>query len=94
MTSELKANGPPVGMEYTLSDHIYVLYPDYQIKVISESDGGIIDRCPEQKSKGMKEIHALLSENHYDLVMTMSGYLDFNYCCEVCEKGYDHRESH
>ena len=63
VTSELKANGLPVGTEYTLADadHIQrVLYPDYQIKVFSECDGGNIARSPEQKSKGMKEIYACL----------------------------------
>ena len=52
VASELKANGLPVGTPYTLSDidHIQrVLYPDYQIKVFSESDGGIIARYPSQK---------------------------------------------
>ena len=97
VSSDLRVNRLPVGMAYTLSDidHIQrVLYPDYQIKVFSEGDCGIIARCPEHKSKGMKEIYVLLGENHYDLITTMSGYLGCSYYCEVCEKGYDHKENH
>ena len=97
VTSELKATGLPVGTPYILSDidHIQrVLYPDYQIKVFSEGDGGIIARCPEHKSKGMKEIYVLLGESHYDLITTMSGYLGCSYYCAVCEKAYDNKERH
>ena len=42
----------------------------------------------------MKEIYVLLSENHYDLITTMSGYLGCSYYCAVCEKAYENKERH
>lgn len=64
---------------------------NYQIHVISkEHFNAIIYQGPE----GGTPIYLYNHNNHYDVITTMTGFLNRNFFCDQCKKGYDHKERH
>lgn len=47
-----------------------------------------------QGPEAEKKIHLYHHDNHYDVITTMSGFLNRSYFCQKCQKGYDHKEKH
>ena len=67
--------------------------PDVKIHVLSkESFGGIIYKGPDDEYR--HHIYLYHYNNHYDVITTMSGFMQKSYFCRDCFKGYDHREEH
>ena len=64
---------------------------DYQIHVISkEHFNAIVYRGPE----GGIPIYLYHHDNHYDIITKMTGFLNRNFFCDKCKKGYDHKHRH
>jgi len=64
---------------------------DYQIYVVSKAHfNAIIYQGPE----GGVPIYLYNHDEHYDIITTMTGFLNRNYFCQICKKGYQHKESH
>lgn len=65
--------------------------PGYQIHIVSkESFNAIVYQGSEAENK----IYLYHHDNHYDVITTMSGFLNRSYFCQKCHKGYDHKEKH
>lgn len=65
--------------------------PKYQIYILSnEYFNGIVYSGPE----GDVPIYLYLHDNHFDVITTMTGFLNRSYFCETCKKGYQHKERH
>ena len=65
--------------------------PGYQIVLISKEHlNGIIYKGPEAP----KKIYLYYYDNHFGVITTMSGFLNRNYYCIECNKGYDHEDRH
>ena len=65
--------------------------PDYQLCVVSKEHlSKIIYKGPD-KPKG---IYLLYNDHHFDVITSMSGYLNRSYWCHPCKKAYDHRQDH
>ena len=41
-----------------------------------------------------KTIYLLYSNNHYELITSMTAYLGYVYYCEKCDKGYNNKDGH
>ena len=64
---------------------------DYQLCVVSKEHlSKIIYKGPD-KPKG---IYLLYNDHHFDVITSMSGYLDRSYWCHPCKKGYDDKRVH
>ena len=65
--------------------------PDYQLCVVSKEHlNKIIWKGPD-KPKG---IYLLYNDHHFDVITSMSGYLNRGYWCHPCKKGYNTKEDH
>ena len=65
--------------------------PDYQLCVVSKEHlNKIIYKGPD-KPKG---IYLLYNDHHFDVITSMSGYLNTGYWCHPCKKGYNNKEEH
>ena len=65
--------------------------PDCQLCVVSKEHlNKIVWKGPD-KSKG---IYLLYNDHHFDLITSMSGYLNRGYWCHPCKKGYDDKRIH
>ena len=62
--------------------------PDYQINVWSGKDIIYTGQDTEKK------IFLYHHNEHYDVITKMPAFLCKNYYCELCKKGYDHKERH
>ncbi|XP_052815380.1 uncharacterized protein LOC128242318 [Mya arenaria] len=68
-----------------------VAVPKYQIHVLSKDHfNAIVFSGPE----GGVPIYVYLHDGHFDVITTMTGFLNRNYFCTVCKKGYQHQERH
>ncbi|XP_053378482.1 uncharacterized protein LOC128548112 [Mercenaria mercenaria] len=64
---------------------------EYQIFVLSkEHFNGFVYEGPD----GGTPIYLYSHDNHYDVITSMSGFLNRVYYCQKCRKGYDHKEQH
>lgn len=64
---------------------------DVQIKVVSKQHfNSIIYEGPEAESK----IYLYHHDEHYDVITSMPAFLNRNYYCHSCHKGYQHKEQH
>ena len=94
---DMKAHGIQSGRMFGLQeiDHIQqVMYPQYQIVVLSAGHGNaVVSRSP-RKSPGMQEIVAYHDKEHFDLITNLEGFLMTGYHCEHCEKAYSNKEQH
>lgn len=67
------------------------LLPGFQIHIVSkECFNAIAYQGPEAEEK----IYLYHHNNHYDVITTMSGFLNRNYFCQKCQKGYSNNEKH
>lgn len=65
--------------------------PGYQIHVVSkDSFNAIVYQGPQAD----KKIYLYHHNNHYDVINTMSGFLNRSYFCQKCQKGYSNKEKH
>ena len=65
--------------------------PIYQIHILSkEHFNAIVFSGPEE---GVP-IYLYYHDNHYDVITTMTGFLNRSYFCVQCKKGYQHKERH
>ena len=65
--------------------------PDYQLCVVSKEHlNKIIYKGPD-KPKG---IYLLYNDHHFDVITSMSGYLNRGYWCHPCKKGYNNKGEH
>ena len=90
------ANVPlgPCGLrEVDLFQHYLV---NYQIIVVSgDQDNSIIyPYQPRANPNPEKSIYLYYQANHFDVITTLPGFLNTNYFCHVCHKGYDHTTDH
>ncbi|CAC5364845.1 unnamed protein product [Mytilus coruscus] len=64
---------------------------DCQIHVVSkEHFNGIIFQGPEAE----KKIYLYHHNEHYDVITSMPAFLNRSYYCNICQKGYQHKEEH
>ena len=65
--------------------------PDYQLCVVSKEHlNKIIWKGPD-KPKG---IYLLYNDHHFDVITSMSGYLNRSYWCHPCKVAYSNKEDH
>ena len=65
--------------------------PGYQIKVYDRDlINGLAFKGPVEE----KVLHLYLHDNHYDAIMSMPGFVNNSYYCDLCEKGYKQKEEH
>ena len=90
------ANVPlgPCGLkEVDLFQHYLV---HYQIIVVSgDQDNAIIyPPHPRANPDPEKSIYLYYQANHFDVITKLPGFLNTNYFCHACHKGYDHTTDH
>ena len=90
------ANVPlgPCGLkEVDLFQHYLV---NYQIIVVSGDQGNTIiyPREPPANPNPEKSIYLYYQANHFDVITKLPGFLNTNYFCHQCHKGYDHTTDH
>ena len=68
----------------------------YQIIVVSgDQDNAIIyPREPPRNPNPEKSIYLYYQANHFDVITSLPGFLNTNYFCHTCHKGYDHTTDH
>ena len=86
-----KANVPegPCGLKEV--EAFQDVIPNYQICVVSKEQFNRIIYQGPPKSKG---IYLLYSDQHYDLITSMSAYMNRGYWCHPCKQGYNSKENH
>ena len=69
---------------------------NYQIIVVSgDQDNAIIyPPHPRTNPNPEKSIYLYYQAKHYDVITTLPGFLNTNYFCHRCHKGYDHTTDH
>ena len=69
---------------------------NYQIIVVSGDQGNTIIYPPQPPTNPNpeKSIYLYYQANHYDVITTLPGFLNTNYFCHQCHKGYDHTTDH
>ena len=90
------ANVPlgPCGLkEVDLFQHYLV---HYQIIVVSgdQSNAIIYPPHPPANPNPEKSIYLYYQANHFDVITKLPGFLNTNYFCHQCHKGYDHTTDH
>ena len=84
----------PCGLkEVDLFQHYLV---NYQIIVVSGDQGNTIiyPREPPANPNPEKSIYLYYQANHFDVITKLPGFLNTNYFCHQCHKGYDHTTDH
>ena len=90
------ANVPlgPCGLkEVDLFQHYLV---HYQIIVVSGDQNNTIIYPPHPPANPNpeKSIYLYYQANHFDVITKLPGFLNTNYFCHQCHKGYDHTTDH
>ena len=69
---------------------------NYQIIVVSgDQDNAIIyPPQPRANPNPEKSIYLYYQANHFDTITSLPAFLNTNYFCHVCHKGYDHTTDH
>ena len=69
---------------------------NYQIIVVSGDQNNTIiyPTKPPANSNPEKSIYLYYQANHFDAITSLPGFLNTNYFCHVCHKGYDHTTDH
>ena len=69
---------------------------NYQIIVLSgDQDNAIIyPPQPPANPNPEKSIYLYYQANHYDVITSLPAFLNRNYFCHLCHKGYDHTTDH
>ena len=73
-----------------------VLSPLYRLKIYElDTTTKRLRLKPLYRGKGSGfPIHILYDDHHYDCIVSMSGFLDHNYYCNLCDVGYEHVGDH
>ena len=68
----------------------------YQIIVVSGDQNNTIIYPPQPPANPNpeKSIYLYYQTNHFDVITTLPGFLNTNYFCHRCHKGYDHTTDH
>ena len=68
----------------------------YQIIVVSGEQNNTIIYPPKPPANPNpeKSIYLYYQANHFDVITTLPGFLNTNYFCHQCHKGYDHTTDH
>ena len=68
----------------------------YQIIVVSGDQNNTIIYPPHPPANPNpeKSIYLYYQANHFDVITTLPGFLNTNYFCHRCHKGYDHTTDH
>ena len=68
----------------------------YQIIVVSGDQNNTIIYPPHPPANPNpeKSIYLYYQTNHFDVITTLPGFLNTNYFCHRCHKGYDHTTDH
>ena len=79
--------------EVDLFQHYLV---NYQIIVVSGDQGNAIIYPPQPPANPdpEKSIYLYYQTNHFDVITKLPGFLNTNYFCHQCHKGYDHTTDH
>ena len=69
---------------------------NYQIIVVSgdQNNAIIYPPHPPANPNPEKSIYLYYQANHYDVITKLPGFLNTNYFCHQCHKGYDHTTDH
>ena len=69
---------------------------NYQIIVVSGDQNNTIIYPPEPPTNPNpeKSIYLYYQDNHFDVITSLPGFLNTNYFCHQCHKGYDHTADH
>ena len=69
---------------------------NYQIIVVSGDQNNTIIYPPKPPANPNpeKSIYLYYQANHFDVITKLPGFLNTNYFCHVCHKGYDHTTDH
>ena len=69
---------------------------NYQIIVVSgdQNNAIIYPSRPPANPNPEKSIYLYYQANHFDVITKLPGFLNTNYFCHVCHKGYDHTTDH
>ena len=69
---------------------------NYQIIVVSGDQNNTIIYPPRPRSNPNpeKSIYLFYQANHFDVITKLPGFLNTNYFCHQCHKGYDHTTDH
>ena len=69
---------------------------NYQIIVVSGDQNNTIiyPPRPPPNPNPEKSIYLYYQANHYDVITSLPGFLNTNYFCHQCHKGYDHTTDH
>ena len=69
---------------------------NYQIIVVSGDQNNTIIYPPHPPTNPNpeKSIYLYYQANHYDVITKLPGFLNTNYFCHLCHKGYDHTTDH
>ena len=69
---------------------------NYQIIVVSGDQNNTIiyPHKPPPNPNPEKTIYLYYQANHFDVITTLPGFLNTNYFCHQCHKGYDHTTDH
>lgn len=71
-----------IAMTYKIIDRIQVTYP-YQIIVYGEEKNILY-----KGSDKLKQIYLYNTENHYNMITSITGFLSVKNYCSKCDKGY------
>ena len=69
---------------------------NYQIIVVSGDQNNTIvyPPHPQANPNPEKSIYLHYQDNHFDVITKLPGFLNTNYFCHTCHKGYDHTTDH
>ena len=69
---------------------------NYQIIVVSgdQNNSIIYPHQPPANPNPEKSIYLYYQANHFDTIRSLPAFLNTNYFCHVCHKGYDHTTDH
>ena len=69
---------------------------NYQIIVVSGDQNNTIiyPHKPPANPNPEKSIYLYYQANHFDVITKLPGFLNTNYFCHACHKGYDHTTDH
>ena len=69
---------------------------NYQIIVVSGDQNNTIIYPPQPPTNPNpeKSIYLYYQANHFDVITKLPGFLNTNYFCHTCHKGYDHTTDH
>ena len=79
----------PCGLDEV--ERFQAVLPDYEVNVVTTNPNDLfLDRGPPRE----KKVHLFYHDNHFDVLTSLPGFLDTDYFCDICDKGYKTFEHH